>query len=358
MSVFKQTDSKKTVLAKRIQLLMEDNWSQFALNSFSPRNTPSPHTTNSTHKRVYQLVNEGEYSRAMKTLLSTAQPSDIGPDEIVTLQALHPSRNEPNHPLYTEIVTEESRSNAEPYVITPQQTYRLICKSPKCVTPGIDGFRNEHKRSLAGKFQNPAEILFITLYSQVLTLVANARIPSSISILLGGAELIALKQGAKTRPIALGYSIRKDVTTYITQSDTTKYIILNHLAPIQTGIGIPNGTEKIINQVTASLQLDNNLHTLQSDNVNAFNSIERTHILSAYKTTLPNAYPFISSLMGPETLLWMSTASNNAKTIISSSGSQQGDVAGSLSYALGLQPFLLGLDDILRNNKQRRQSSY
>ena len=140
-------------------------------------------------------------------------------------------------------------------------------------------------------------------YSQLLTNIANARIPNTISNLLGGADLIALKQGVKTRLIALDYSIRKDATTYITQSESTKQIIVNHLSPIQTGIGIPNGTEKIINQVTTSLQLDNTLHTLQSDNINAFNSIERTHILAAYKTTLPNAYPFIASLMSAESLL-------------------------------------------------------
>ena len=216
------------------------------------------------------------------------------------MQMLHPTRSEPNHPLYTEVITEDFRSTIEPFLITPQQTYQLICKTEKCITPGIDGFRNEHKRQLAGKFQNPAEILFINQYSQLLTSIANARIPKMISNLLGGAELIALKQGIKTRPIALGYSIRKDATTYITQSESTKQIIVNHLLPIQTGIGIPNGTEKIINQVSTSLQLDNTLHTLQSDNANAFNSIERTHILAAYKTRLPNAYPFIAFIMSQE----------------------------------------------------------
>ena len=190
------------------------------------------------------------------------------------------------------------------------------------------------------------------LYSQLLTSTANARIPQIISNLLGGAKLIALKQGIKTIPIALGYSIRKDATSYITQSESTKQIIVNHLSPIQTGIGIPNGTEKIINEVNASLQLDNTLHTLQSDNINAFNSIERTHILSAYKTILPSAYPFISALMATESLLWMSTSHSSLETITSSCGSQQGDVAGSLSYALGLHPFLPSLDEILRNNKQ------
>ena len=44
---------------------------------------------------------------------------------------------------------------------------------------------------------------------------------------------------------------------------STKQIIVNHLSPIQTGIWIPNGTEKIINHVSTSLQLDNTLHTLR-----------------------------------------------------------------------------------------------
>ena len=62
---------------------------------------------------------------------------------------------------------------------------------------------------------------------------------------------------------------------------STKQIIVNHLSPIQTGIEIPTGTEQIINQMTTSLQPDDTLHTQQSDNVNAFNSIERTHMLVA-----------------------------------------------------------------------------
>ena len=62
----------------------------------------------------------------MKTPLSTAVPSDIGPDEIQTMQALHPNRTEPDHPLFHETITEEYRTTIEPYLITPQQTYQLI----------------------------------------------------------------------------------------------------------------------------------------------------------------------------------------------------------------------------------------
>ena len=62
--------------------------------------------------------------------------------------------------------------------------------------------------------------------------------------------------------------------------------------------------------------------------------------------------------MSQESLLWMSTNNNTPETITSSSGSQQGVVAGSLSYTLGLHPFLLGLDEILRNNKQNNNEHY
>ena len=194
--------------------------------------------------------------------MSTAVPTIIGPEEFQTMKTLHSTLCEP---LYAETVSEEFRSTIEPYLINPQKTYKLISKAPKCITPGIDGFRNEQKRALADKFQNPAELLFVNLYSQLLTSIANATIPHSIPNLLGGAELIALKQGVKKRLIALGYSIRKDATSYITQSESTKQMIVNHLSPIQTSIGIPNGAEKIINQVATSLQSDNTLYTLQSD---------------------------------------------------------------------------------------------
>ena len=72
-------------------------------------------------------------------------------------------------------------------------TAQIIRKDTKCITPSIDGFRKEHKRVLAIKFSNPIETLVITLYSQLLTSILNARMPQIVSNLLVGAESIALK---------------------------------------------------------------------------------------------------------------------------------------------------------------------
>ena len=62
--------------------------------------------------------------------------------------------------------------------------------------------------------------------------------------------------------------------------------------------------------------------------------------------------------MVTESLLWIPTSNNSFEAITSNCGSQQGDVAGSLSFALGLHPFLLSLDDILRNNKQNKNEHH
>ena len=105
---------------------MNDDWSQFSLGCFSARNSPTQLTTNDTHKRVTQLVSAEEYSRALKTLLSTATPSVIGSEEIHTMRMLHPTRSEPNHPLYTDIISEEFRITIEPYSITPQQQKNVL----------------------------------------------------------------------------------------------------------------------------------------------------------------------------------------------------------------------------------------
>ena len=89
MSVFKQKNSKKIVLARRIELLMNDDLSQFSFDCSSARNNSTLITTNNTHKRVTQLVKEGELSRGLKALLSSATSTNIGAEEIQTMQMLH-----------------------------------------------------------------------------------------------------------------------------------------------------------------------------------------------------------------------------------------------------------------------------
>ena len=155
MSVFKHKDSKKVVLAKRIQLLMDKDWTQFSFHDLASPTSSTLSTTSNTHKRVTQLVKEGEYSRAMQTILFTATLTIIGLKEFEIMQTLHPTRSEHDRPLYAETVSDVSRPTIEPYLITPQETYKLMCKAFKWIAPGIDGFRNDHKRSLAGNFQNP-----------------------------------------------------------------------------------------------------------------------------------------------------------------------------------------------------------
>ena len=48
----------------------------------------------------------------------------------------------------------------------------------------------------------------------------------------------------------------------------------------------------------------------------------------------------------------MTTLNNSTETAISSSGSQQGNVAETLFHAHGLHPFLFGLNNVLRNKKE------
>jgi hypothetical protein len=99
-----------------------------------------------------------------------------------------------------------------------------------------------------------------------------------------GSELIALINGMKTRPIALGFTARKDSTRHIIHSEECKAVCSDFLFPIQQGVGI------------SSREAKPKKHLFKTDNRNAFNSLERTYILKEIKRLCPTALPLFTSI--------------------------------------------------------------
>jgi hypothetical protein len=343
--------SKSTLssLAQYISLLDNDDWSSIKINSFAARSSGRINPKTSRESRVNKLVSLGEFHRAYQALISTATPASGGSTVVDKLRELHPVRKEPDHPLYSDPISDEFRADLEPFNVSPQDAYRLILSSRSGVAPGPDGLRNEHVRQLAGSFRSPDEVKFVETYAAILTHIANGSLPSPVLKYLAGAELFALQDGAKVRPLALGCTWRKDATKVVTQSAECKEICKSHLFPLQVGVGVKNGIEVAINSIRLSFENDPTKHIFKTDNRNAFNSMERTIILEEVKNRCPSAYPLISSMLKPEALLW-NVSDSTISVIESSAGSQQGDVAGGLVYSIGLQPFLIGLFQLLKDN--------
>ena len=76
-------------------------------------------------------------------------------------------------------------------------------------------------------------------------------------------------------------------------------MFLQHLAPIQLGVGARCGMESIIHSVRLELEVaDSDYVLFQVDFRNAFNNISRRHFLDIVKSDFPDIYNFVSFCYG------------------------------------------------------------
>ena len=110
------------------------------------------------------------------------------------------------------------------------------------------------------------------------------------------------------------------------------------MEPHQFGVGCPDACLRISKAVWRCYKMaqeDHELGILQIDMSNAFNSLSRTAILEYVKTNIPALLPWASWMLSSAAVLVCGST-----TLASTSGVQQGDPLGPLSFACGLQTVL------------------
>jgi hypothetical protein len=115
-------------------------------------------------------------------------------------------------------------------------------------------------------------------------------------------------------------------------SETVKY-----LAPLQVGVGVPNGTEAIVNGLNRvlshpwALSQDSTITLVDFDN--AFNRVNR-HVFAEATRSLfpPSLAAWVHFSYGRSAILFVRRG-----TISAQAGVQQGDSLGPLFFALALQ---------------------
>ena len=91
------------------------------------------------------------------------------------------------------------------------------------------------------------------------------------------------------RPIAIGEILRRITAKYLCL--VNRKMFLQHLAPIQLGVGARCGMESIIHSVRLELEVaDSDYVLFQVDFRNAFNNISRRHFLDIVKSDFPDIY--------------------------------------------------------------------
>lgn len=151
-----------------------------------------------------------------------------------------------------------------------------------------------------------------------------------------GASLCALsKTDNGIRPVACGNAFRRlsgKLACLHTHDDAHKY-----LNPHQVGVATKLGGERVVHAVRTYVNRYSrtNKIILKIDFQNAFNSINRTNMLSSIAEHFSKIFPLLSSSYSKSSLLLF-----GEHRISSESGCQQGDPCGPLAFSVTIQPMV------------------
>ena len=126
-----------------------------------------------------------------------------------------------------------------------------------------------------------------------------------------------------------------------------KLAIGEYLAPIQLGVGTPDGNTIAYLMIQSLLAPEGGpaVSGFAIDMTNAFNCVDRKHMLESFfqRPELRPAWRLIHFSYSKHARLFLrGSAGALSAQIMSSQGVRQGDPLGSLAFAVALQPILLG----------------
>lgn len=283
-------------------------------------------------KRAMHLVREGEYSKAIQSLLSSGTvPKDAAAAE--KLKALHPVSPPP-------AVEEEALLKlADNIEISERDLLSAVKSFSSSTATGVLGIKIPLLKQM---LHHDTSGTFIRALRTFALTCAHGRIPHTVRPFLTGASLTGLpKQPSGIRPIAAGEILRRIVAKAVLAQ------VMGQTAQIfgdlQLGVGRKGGIEHIAFscQKCVAENIDNpDFVGIKVDMKNAFNTLLRSKMLNAAKR-FPVLAHWLSTCYGSHSNLWF------GEFILSSQkGVQQGDPLGPLLFALTLLDTIKTIEEL------------
>ena len=278
-------------------------------------------------ERATKLCQEGQYTKALQALVSLGL-ADESAATLREMQSKHPQSAPPVIPT----------TDVAPLSFAPSQVLEACTTFHKGTAAGPCGLRPEHlmimlKASPANRVAK-AE----TQLTRLVNKMAKGDVPAAVSPYLCGARLIAAKKtSGDLRPIAVGNLLRRLTSKLFAKAVNDR--MENLLAPHQLGVGVRGGCEAAVHAVRKASTDNPGKWVLQLDLENAFNCVDRGHVLNEVATLLPDCLAWTVSCYGSPSFLQF-----GKNTITSSSGVQQGDPFAAVCFALVLQPVIKAVE--------------
>lgn len=206
---------------------------------------------------------------------------------------------------------------------------------PKGSASGPSGWNYEHLKVLIER-DTTAESLF-----SLCDLLAKGHIPDGAAKLLSASCLVALnKPNGDVRPIAIGECIRR--LTAKTICAQKRESLATFFTPLQHGVALKGGSELLFHHISLLLESNRDWVMLKTDIKNAFNTVERAHLLSEVAKSFPDIYLHVYQMYSRSGPLIFRNG-NDVHVLSSQEGIHQGDPLGPILFSLALHPILLDL---------------
>ena len=278
-------------------------------------------------ERATKLCQEGQYTKSLQALVSLGL-AENNPATLREMKAKHPTGAPPKIPT----------TDSTPLYFSPSQVLEACQTFHKGSAAGPSGLRPEHLMIMLKSSPANRVAKAETQLTRLVNCMAKGAVPDTVSPFLCGARLIAAnKKSGGLRPIAIGNILRRLTSKLVARAVNGRMEQL--LAPHQMGVGVRGGCEAAVHAVRAAVSQNPDKWLLQLDLENAFNCVDRSHVLSEIAKLLPDCLAWAVTCYGTPSQLQF-----GKHTLSSSSGVQQGDPFASVCFALVLQPVVKSIE--------------
>ena len=289
----------------------------------------------SAASRANRLAHHGHIRKAAHVLNTTSEKADLrDPDVVHLLDSLHPQL--PEGSLFPPLPTDAPLIHLDD---DDSEIHRIIRQSNSGASAGPSGWGGNMVSILGDDTRCSTALV------RLLQDIVNHNITDGMRDLLLPSSLVAIKKpSGGLRPIAIGELFYRMAAVIAVRRVRSAAAPL--LAPHQFGFGVRNGCEHIVHSLQHALTDQSHpLAALQLDLTNAFNSVNRTRLLTAVY-----AIPQLAPIWRLVTLAYACVSPllldrERGLCLHSSNGVRQGDPLSSLLFCVYIKNVLDEVSD-------------